>query len=241
MLSLAWQVAQSASLFDGGVKSWGLWQLVHAVPPRERRRPMRATLPWQLVHGLAMAFTSPECGSWQVMHAVLSVVACDIDLRVAAAQEAAAAPGSCGAWQLVQTACAGTLAAKSVCFARGSRHTRSRRRRRRAACGNRCRSRGPPASYGSQRNQRRGLLVACAGTPRARRRRRVGLVAVAAARWIPTWRSVLGGQLVWQLAQPWQTTRRIAVGDCGTCTQSVVAVCVRFDRREAPLGLLRGS
>jgi hypothetical protein len=77
---------------------------------------VEATFPWQLVHVAALAFTFPACGSWQVMHPVLSSW---LTLMVAwhPTQEAAAAPGSWCAWQLVQTACAGTVAARSVAFA----------------------------------------------------------------------------------------------------------------------------
>ena len=77
---------------------------------------MSAVFVWQLVHWIAFTVTSPECGAWQVMHAVLSAWVTLIP-EWQLAHEVAAAPGSWGVWQLVQIACAGTLAARSVSLA----------------------------------------------------------------------------------------------------------------------------
>jgi hypothetical protein len=62
VLSCAWQLAHSAGLFGEGSKSWGLWQLVHGMPPACPLVSVWATLTWQLVQALATAFTSPACG-----------------------------------------------------------------------------------------------------------------------------------------------------------------------------------
>jgi hypothetical protein len=62
LLSCAWQLVQSTSLFWGASKSCGLWQLVHGMPPACPLVSVWATFSWQLVHWLATAFTFPACG-----------------------------------------------------------------------------------------------------------------------------------------------------------------------------------
>jgi hypothetical protein len=62
-----------------------------------------------------MAFTFPRWGAWQVRQAFWSACWTSIPLWQAA-HESAAADGACGAWHVVQTACAWTVAALSVGF-----------------------------------------------------------------------------------------------------------------------------
>jgi hypothetical protein len=63
VLSCAWQLAQRASLFAGGTKSCGLWQLVQGVLPACAPVSDLAIFSWQLVHWFALALVFPACGS----------------------------------------------------------------------------------------------------------------------------------------------------------------------------------
>ena len=85
-----------------GAKACGLWQPSHATPPACAPVSTWAMLEWQLVHVAAMRRESSPCGTWQSTHAPFFPCKTWM-VEWQAMHEEAAAPGSCGVWQLMQS------------------------------------------------------------------------------------------------------------------------------------------